>query len=73
MTPRTVEQLRGEIAAEREQLAGAVEHLRDELGMAARLRGRLTVFAAGAAASGFVLGGGVGAAMRYVARRSRER
>jgi hypothetical protein len=73
MSPRTVEQLRGEIAAEREQLAGAVEHLRDELGTAAKLKGKLPVVAAGATVTGFVLGGGVGATMRYIARRGRER
>jgi hypothetical protein len=72
VSPRTVDELRSEIAAEREQLAGAVEHLRDELGLAAKLKGKLTAVAAGAAATGFVLGGGIGATMRYAARRSRE-
>jgi hypothetical protein len=69
--PRTTEQLRTEIEAEREQLAGAVEHLRDELGTS-RLQGRLPVLAAGAAAAGFVLAGGIGATARYFARRGRE-
>jgi hypothetical protein len=72
VSPRTAEELRSEIAAEREQLAGAVEHLRDELGVAAKLKGKLTAVAGGAAATGFVLGGGIGATMRYIARRGRE-
>ena len=73
---RTQEQVRQAIEAEREQLAGAVEHLRDELGEATNITGKLKSklpLAAGAAASvGFVLAGGVGATMRYFARRGRE-
>jgi hypothetical protein len=74
--PRTPEQIRTDIAAEREQLAGAVEHLRDSLGQATnisgKLKAKLPVVAAGAASAGFVLAGGVGATMRYFARRGRE-
>ena len=73
---RTQEQVRQEIEAEREQLAGAVEHLRDELGEATNITGKLQsklpLVAAGAASVGFVLAGGVGATMRYFARRGRE-
>ena len=73
---RTQEQVRQAIEAEREQLAGAVEHLRDELGEATnitgKLRSKLPLAAAGAASVGFVLAGGVGATMRYFARRGRE-
>ena len=73
---RTQEQVRQEIEAEREQLAGAVEHLRDELGEATNITGKLQsklpLAAAGAASVGFVLAGGVGATMRYFARRGRE-
>jgi shikimate kinase len=73
---RTPEQIRSELGAEREQLAGAVEQLRGELGEAANITGKLKSklpIAAGAAASaGFVLAGGVGATMRYFARRGRE-
>jgi hypothetical protein len=73
---RTPEQVRLEIEAEREQLASAVEHLRDELGEATdvtgKLRSKLPVVAAGALSAGFVLAGGVGATMRYFARRGRE-
>jgi len=73
---RTQEQVRQAIEAEREQLAGAVEHLRDELGEATNITGKLQsklpLAAAGAASVGFVLAGGVGATMRYFARRGRE-
>ena len=74
---RTPEQVKREIAAEREQLAEAVEALRSGLGeatdVAAKLRARLPVAAAGALGAGFFLAGGIGATMRYFARRGRER
>jgi hypothetical protein len=74
---RTSDQVRREIEAEREQLASAVEQLRDELGEATdvtgKLRAKLPVVAAGTLSAGFVLAGGVGATMRYFARRGRER
>jgi len=74
---RTEEQVRRELEAEREQLASAVEQLRHELGEATdvtgKLRAKLPVVAAGALSAGFVLSGGVGATMRYFARRGRER
>ena len=73
---RTPEQIRAELDAEREGLAGAVEHLRGELGEATdiggKLKSKLPVVAAGAASVGFVLAGGVGATLRYFARRGRE-
>jgi hypothetical protein len=76
-TPRTPAQIRTELSAEREQLAGAVEQLRDELGEATnitpKLQSKLPVIAAGAASVGFVLAGGIGATFRYFARRGRER
>jgi len=74
--PRTPEQVRRDLEQERDELAHAVEHLRDELGEAAdiagKLRAKLPVVAAGAAGAGFVLAGGFGATMRLLARRSRE-
>jgi hypothetical protein len=74
---RTEEQVRGDIEREREQLAGAVEHLRGSLGdatdISGKLRAKLPVAAAGAASVGFVLAGGIGATMRYFARRGRDR
>ena len=73
---RTTEDVRRDIAAEREQLADAVEDLRAGIGEAtdvsARLRERLPVVAAGALATGFVVAGGIGATMRFVARRGRD-
>ena len=68
-------QLRREVSAEREQLAGAVEQLRTELGDATnigrKLRSNLPAAAAGALGLGFVAAGGIGAAMRLVMRRGR--
>ena len=73
---RTTAQVRSDLEAEREQLAGAVEHHREELGEATditgRLKSQLPVVAGAAASAGFVLAGGVGATMRYFARRGRE-
>ena len=69
---RTAEDVRREIALEREQLAGAVDELRADLDVTDILRGKLPALAAGALSAGFVLFGGVGAAMRLVARRGRE-
>jgi hypothetical protein len=73
---RTAEQVRLEIEDEREQLTGAVDSLRTEIGeatnIAAKLRAKLPMVAAGALGVGFVLAGGIGAGMRLVARRSRE-
>jgi shikimate kinase len=73
---RTQAQVRKDIEAEREQLAGAVEQLRGELGTAAnitgKLKSKLPVVAGGAASVGFVLAGGIGATMRYLARRGRD-
>lgn len=69
---RTLEQVRKDIEGERERLAGAVEHLRGELGVAGKLKAKLPVVAGGAASVGFVLAGGIGATMRYFARRGRD-
>lgn len=73
---RTPEAVRKDIEAEREQLANAVEHLRDSLGDATNITGKLEaklpIVAGAAASAGFVLAGGIGATMRYFARRGRE-
>jgi hypothetical protein len=73
---RTVEQVRSDIEAERDQLAGAAESLRASIGEAtnvgAKLRANLPVVAAGALGVGFLLAGGVGATARLIFRRSRE-
>jgi hypothetical protein len=73
---RTTEEVRREIAAERDQLAGAVEDLRVGLGEATdvsgKLKAHLPVVAAGALGAGFFIAGGVGATMRLFFRRGRE-
>jgi hypothetical protein len=73
---RSADDVRRDIASEREQLADAVEDLRAGIGEAtdisARLRSKLPLVAASALGAGFVLAGGVGATMRFVARRGRE-
>ena len=73
---RTPEEVRREIEAERERLASAVDELREEVGEAAdvtgKLRSKLPVVAAGALGAGFVLAGGIGATARLVMRRGRE-
>jgi hypothetical protein len=68
----TPEQIRAQIAAEREQLVAAVDEMRAVAGPTAMLRSKLPLFAVGAFAAGFVLGGGIGATMRLAFRRGRE-
>ena len=74
---RSQEVVRGEIAVERERLATAVDELRNRLGEATdvqrQVRSRIAVLAPAAFATAFVVSGGVGATMRYFARRGRER
>jgi hypothetical protein len=69
---RTPQDVRREIASEREQLAEAVDSLREGFDVTGKLREKLPVVAAGAVGAGFVLAGGIGATMRLIARRSRE-
>jgi Protein of unknown function (DUF3618) len=69
---RTQQQIRSEIEAEREQLATAVDELRDAADVTAIVRAKLPLVAAGAAGAGFFLAGGIGATMRLIARRGRE-
>ena len=73
---RTLEQGRRDIESEREQLAGAAETLREEIGEAtnigAKLRPNLPLVAVGALGAGFLLAGGVGATARLIFRRGRE-
>ncbi len=74
---RTPEAVRRELEVERQELETAVEQLRAGLGdatdVAGKLRGKLPVVAAGALGAGFFLAGGVGATMRFLARKGRER
>ena len=73
---RTVADVRRDIEAEREQLAGAAESLRASLGEAtnigAKLRSNLPAAAVGALGLGFLMAGGVGATARLIFRRGRE-
>ena len=73
---RTLEQVRREIEAERDQLASSVDVLRSEIddatNIGAKLRSKLPVVTAGAVGAGFLLAGGIGATMRLLARRGRE-
>jgi hypothetical protein len=70
---RSLEQVRKEVEAERAELTGAVDSLRSGVGEAnAKLRAKLPIMAAGALGVGFVFAGGIGAAMRLLARRGRE-
>ncbi|NUT56396.1 MAG: hypothetical protein HOQ03_10485 [Thermoleophilia bacterium] len=74
---RSADAVRREIERERHELALAVEQLRDGLGEAtnigAKLRAHLPVVVVGALGAGFVLAGGIGATMRFLARKGRER
>jgi hypothetical protein len=69
---RTLEQVRRDIEAERERLAGAVDDLRAGMDVNAKLKDKLPVAAAAALAIGFVVSGGVGATMRLLMRKGRE-
>ena len=73
---RTAEEVRRDLEAEREQLATAADSLRDSLGEATdvtgKMRANLPAVAIGALGAGFLLAGGVGATMRLIFRRGRE-
>jgi hypothetical protein len=73
---RTTEAVRRDIARERTELARAVEQLRSDLGgtfdLQRKVGARVAVLAPAAFATAFVVSGGIGATMRYLARRGRE-
>jgi hypothetical protein len=73
---RTVEDIRRDLEQERDQLATAADSLRESIGEATdisgKLRSNLPVVAGGALAVGFFLAGGVGATARLLFRRGRE-
>jgi hypothetical protein len=75
--PRSTAAVRREIALERGELAHAVEHLRTEVGgtfdIPKKIESHVTIAAPAAFATAFVVSGGIGATMRYLARRGRER
>ncbi len=72
---RTAADIRREISAEREGLSRAVDQLRagvaEATDVGSKLRAHLPAAAGAALAAGFVLGGGIGATVRFVFRRSR--
>jgi hypothetical protein len=74
---RTPDRIKDELASERTEFAQAVEELRAGLGEArdisGKLQPKLPLLAGGAAGAGFVLAGGIGATMRLLFRRGRER
>jgi hypothetical protein len=73
---RSVADVRRDIENERDQLADAAESLRDSIGEATNVRGKLrsnlVPAAVGALGVGFLLAGGVGATARLIFRRGRE-
>jgi hypothetical protein len=73
---RTTAELRRQIESERNALATSVDSLRSEIGEAtnisAKLRAKLPAVAGGALAAGFLLGGGIGASVRFIFRKGRE-
>jgi uncharacterized protein DUF3618 len=69
---RSPELVQDEIERERNQLAASVDQLKASLSFGPKLQAKLPMIAAGAAGTGFVFAGGIGAVMRLLARRSRE-
>jgi hypothetical protein len=73
---RSPEDVRRDLAAEREQLATAAESLRKRFGEATdftgKLRSNLPLAAVAALGAGFFLAGGIGATARLLMRRGRE-
>jgi len=65
---RTPEQVRLDIEAERERLAGAVDDLRAGLDVNTILKDKVPIAAAAALGVGFVVAGGIGATMRLLMR-----
>jgi hypothetical protein len=73
---RGVEDVRRDLEQERDRLASAADSLRDSIGEATditgKLRSKLPAVATGALVAGFVVAGGVGATARLMFRRGRE-
>ena len=73
---RTVADVRRDIESEREHLAGAAENLRESIGdatnISGKLRANLPAVAVGALGVGFLLAGGVGATARLIFGRGRD-
>jgi hypothetical protein len=70
-------QARRELETERQQLDVSVAQLKQEVREATditgKLRAKLPAVAAGALGAGFFVAGGIGATMRFLARKGRER
>ena len=66
---RTIEAVRRDLEAEREQLASATESLRESLDVTSKMRTKLPMVAAASLGAGFVLAGGLGATARLLFRR----
>jgi hypothetical protein len=71
-TELEVEGLRSQLAHERAELAADLAALRDGASPTGAVRSQLPLAAVAAFAAGFVLAGGIGAAVRLVLRRGRE-
>jgi hypothetical protein len=75
--PRTEDEVRAAIRDERHELASSLEELRSEIEHATNLDAKLSnvlpLALAGALGAGFFLGGGIGATVRLLLRKSRER
>jgi uncharacterized protein DUF3618 len=72
---RSPEQVRRDIEAHREELAGAVEALKRDIGKATDIGGKmkanLPAVAGAALGAGFLFAGGIGAVVRLFGRRRR--
>jgi hypothetical protein len=72
---RSPEQVRRDIEAHREELAGAVEALKRDIGKATDIGGKmkanLPAVAGAALGAGFLYAGGIGAVVRLFGRRGR--
>jgi hypothetical protein len=72
---RSSEQVRRDIEAHREELAGAVEALKRDIGKATDIGGKmkanLPAVAGAALGAGFLFAGGIGAVVRLFGRRRR--
>jgi hypothetical protein len=65
---RTPDQVKADIEAERDRLAGAVDDLRSEMDINKKLRPKLPLAVAAAVGAGFVISGGIGATIRLLTR-----
>jgi uncharacterized protein DUF3618 len=72
---RSPEQVRRDIEAHREELAGAVEALKRDIGKATDIGGKMKAnlpgVAGAALGAGFLFAGGIGAVVRLFGRRGR--